>query len=90
MRYRQMVNYIPDSEQEAVAVAKELLALTDYAVLPDVNITNTRVFMQYRKELRGVIKNPFFPIRFKVPPEPIWAVEDAENAVAEAQQSTMT
>ena len=44
--------------------AKQLISEVDWAVLPDVNISNKTDFETYRAELRQFIFNPV--------PEPVW------------------
>lgn len=67
------INYCPFNEREAVDVAKALLAATDYAVLSDVDIINKDVFIDYRSNLRKIMKNPVMPVMFHSVPNPIWA-----------------
>lgn len=66
------INKIPETEQEAKAIAKVLLEQTDYAVLSDVEIKNRDEFVNYRAALRSVLSSPKMPVFFSNPPEPIW------------------
>jgi len=52
--------------------AKRLIALTDWSVLPDVNISNKVEFELYRSELRDLIINPIVNPVFPTEPQPIW------------------
>ena len=53
--------------------AKELIANSDWSVLPDVNITNKLEFESYRSQLRNLIINPVEDPIFPVEPNPIWS-----------------
>ncbi len=53
--------------------AKELIAKADWAVLPDVNITNKADFEAYRTALRQLIFNPVADPDWPVEPKPVWA-----------------
>ena len=52
--------------------AKQLIANCDWAMLPDVNITNRAEFEAYRATLREFILNPVENPTFSVEPEPVW------------------
>ena len=65
-------NKIPYNETEAKETAKAILAATDYAMMPDVSITNRAEFEAYRAYLRAVMKNPVIPMNFNDIPQPIW------------------
>lgn len=52
--------------------AKRLLAASDWAVLPDVNIRNKAEFETYRSELRTLMFNPVAAPVFPVEPQPNW------------------
>lgn len=53
--------------------AKELLSQTDWAVLPDVGLTNQDAFVFYRLNLRNLVKNPVVDPVWETIPEPIWS-----------------
>ena len=53
--------------------AKQLIASSDWSVLPDVNITNKSEFETYRTQLRNLIINPVEDPIFPVEPNPIWS-----------------
>jgi hypothetical protein len=53
--------------------AKQLIASSDWSVLPDVNITNKSEFESYRTQLRNLILNPVEDPIFPVEPNPIWS-----------------
>ena len=53
--------------------AKQLIANSDWSVLPDVNITNKSEFENYRTQLRNLILNPVEDPIFPVEPNPIWS-----------------
>ena len=53
--------------------AKKRIANSDWAVLPDVNITNKPEFETYRTQLRNLIINPVEDPIFPVEPNPIWS-----------------
>lgn len=52
--------------------SKQLIANSDWSVLPDVNITNKSEFETYRTQLRNLIINPVEDPIFPVEPNPIW------------------
>lgn len=52
--------------------AKELIAASDWSVLPDVGISNVAEFEAYRAVLRELIKNPVAEPSFPTEPEPVW------------------
>jgi hypothetical protein len=54
------------------AIAKEKIALTDWSILPDVNISNKNEFEIYRSQLRDLIKNPVSNPTWPTEPQPIW------------------
>ena len=54
------------------AEAKKRIALTDWAVLPDVGISNVAEFETYRASLRALIKNPVAEPVFGTEPQPVW------------------
>jgi hypothetical protein len=53
--------------------AKQLIASSDWSVLPDVNITNKSEFESYRTQLRNLIINPVEDPIFPTEPNPIWS-----------------
>ena len=54
--------------------AKQLIANSDWSVLPDVNISNKSEFESYRTQLRNLIINPVEDLIFPVEPQPIWTI----------------
>jgi hypothetical protein len=61
----------------AKSIAKEKIALTDWAVLPDVNLQNKAEFEAYRATLRDLIFNPVADPVWPVEPTPIPATQGA-------------
>lgn len=55
------------------AKAKELIAITDWAVLPDINLVNKKEFIDYRAALRDLITNPVADPVWPTEPQPIWS-----------------
>jgi hypothetical protein len=53
--------------------AKQLIANSDWSVLPDVKINNKLEFENYRTQLRNLIINPVEDPIFPVEPNPIWS-----------------
>lgn len=53
--------------------AKEKIAATDWAVLPDVGLANVTAFETYRAALRELIKNPVADPVWPTEPQPIWS-----------------
>ena len=53
--------------------AKSLLAKTDWAVLPDVGLTNSAEYVTYRATLRGLVLNPVENPTFPTEPTPVWS-----------------
>jgi hypothetical protein len=53
--------------------AKQLIASSDWSVLPDVKITNKSEFESYRSQLRNLIINPVEDPIFPVEPNPKWS-----------------
>ena len=53
--------------------SKQLIASSDWSVLPDVNILNKSEFENYRTQLRNLIINPVEDPIFTVEPNPIWS-----------------
>lgn len=56
--------------------AKKLIANSDWAVLPDVKISNKSEFENYRAILRNYILNPVENPIFPEEPNPIWIQSD--------------
>lgn len=54
------------------SIAKRLIAETDWAVLPDVNLLNKTEFETYRATLRNLIINPVINPIFPDQPIAIW------------------
>ena len=60
-------------KQQCKDQAKQLIASSDWSVLPDVNITNKSEFENYRTQLRNLILNPVENPIFPTEPQPIWS-----------------
>ena len=60
-------------KQNCKGQAKQLIASSDWSVLPDVNITNKSEFENYRSQLRNLILNPVESPVFPEEPQPIWS-----------------
>lgn len=58
--------------EECKAEAKKRIAASDWAVLPDVGISNVDEFTLYRSVLRGLIRNPVPNPTFPTEPQPVW------------------
>lgn len=54
------------------AEAKKRIAATDWAVLPDVSISNRSEFESYRATLRALIITPVANPSYPVEPQPVW------------------
>lgn len=54
------------------AQAKQLLAASDWSVLPDVGLKNAADFVFYRGILRGLVTQPQVTPDFPVEPTPVW------------------
>ena len=52
--------------------AKELIAEVDWAMLPDVNLSNKSDFESYRSQLRAYIIEPIADPTWPVKPDPVW------------------
>jgi hypothetical protein len=52
--------------------AKRMLEATDWAVLPDVGLSNSSEFVSYRGILRGLVLNPVTNPDFPTEPQAIW------------------
>jgi hypothetical protein len=52
--------------------AKALLAISDWSVLPDVQITNKAAFDNYRAILRGYVISPVTDPTWPTEPQPVW------------------
>lgn len=65
----------PPTPEQNKMVAESKLAATDWAVLPDVNITNKDEFVAYRAVIRDYVLNPVGgDIDWPVEPKAIWGV----------------
>lgn len=53
--------------------AKRRIAAADWAVLPDVALSNKADFEQYRATLRGMILSPIKDPVWPVEPQPVWS-----------------
>ncbi len=54
-------------------MAKQLLAETDWSVLPDVNLQNKAEFEAYRAQLRALIVTPVSNPVWPTEPSPVWS-----------------
>lgn len=52
--------------------ARQKIALTDWAVLPDVGLANISEYQEYRATLRELIKNPVANPDWPTEPSPVW------------------
>lgn len=59
--------------KECKAKAKELIAASDWSVLPDVGLANAADFEAYRAALRALIKNPVDNPQWPTEPQPVWS-----------------
>jgi hypothetical protein len=57
---------------ECKAKAKQLIAATDWSVLPDVGLKNSADFVTYRGILRGLIITPVADPVWPTEPTPVW------------------
>lgn len=60
-------------KEQCKNTAKQLLALSDWSVLPDVNLSNQQDFQNYRSVLRQLVVVPVVDPIYPVEPEPVWA-----------------
>lgn len=58
--------------KDCKAKAKQLIAATDWSVLPDVGLTNKADFEAYRATLRGLIVTPVANPVWPTEPQPVW------------------
>lgn len=58
---------------ECKAKAKQLIAATDWAVLPDVGLQNKTEFEAYRAQLRALIVTPVANPVWPTEPSPVWS-----------------
>ena len=65
----------PKQDCKTKAKAKELIANSDWSVLPDVNLQNKSEFESYRNILRNYIINPIENAEFPIEPQPIWSIK---------------
>ena len=66
-----LIAYQP--KQQCKDKAKQLIASSDWSVLPDVNLQNKSEFKNYRSELRNFILNPVEDPIYPIEPQPIWS-----------------
>ena len=59
--------------QECNKTAKQKIAATDWAVLPDVGLQNKSAFEAYRAELRALIITPVADPQWPTEPIPEWS-----------------
>lgn len=59
-------------KEQCSNTAKQLIAATDWSVLPDVNLTNKADFESYRATLRNLILNPVVNPVWPTEPQPVW------------------
>ena len=59
-------------KDDCKATAKAKLATSDWAVLPDVQISNKADFENYRAILRGYVISPVTNPTWPTEPQPIW------------------
>lgn len=59
--------------KDCKAKAKTLIAASDWAALPDVNLANRADFDAYRAALRALIINPVVEPVWPIEPDPIWS-----------------
>lgn len=64
---------LPFPPELTKSIAKEKIAATDWAVLPDVGLANVTAFETYRAALRELIKNPVADPVWPTEPQPIWS-----------------
>ena len=57
---------------ECKTKSKQLIAATDWAVLPDVGLKNSADFVTYRGILRGLIITPVADPVWPTEPTPVW------------------
>lgn len=55
------------------AKAKQLIAATDWSVLPDVGLQNKSEFEAYRAQLRALIVTPVSNPVWPTEPSPVWS-----------------
>lgn len=55
-----------------VQEAKKLLVNSDWAMLPDVNISNKAEFETYRAAVRALVFTPVANPTFPTEPQPVW------------------
>ena len=60
-------------KEQCKSESKKRIANSDWAVLPDVNISNKSEFESYRSQLRNLILNPVESPVFPEEPQPIWS-----------------
>jgi len=60
------------AKADCKSTAKSKLVVSDWAVLPDVQITNKADFENYRAILRGYVISPVVNPTWPTEPQPIW------------------
>lgn len=58
---------------ECKTTAKQLIAATDWSVLPDVGLQNKSEFEAYRAQLRALIVTPVSNPVWPIEPSPVWS-----------------
>lgn len=53
--------------------ARELLFMSDWATLPDVNLSNQSEWITYRSLIRSIFLNPTVEVTFPTEPAVVWA-----------------
>jgi uncharacterized protein YbcC (UPF0753/DUF2309 family) len=61
-----------ENKNNCKAKAKQLLAASDWAVLPDVGLKNSDAYITYRGILRGLVIQPQINPDFPTEPTPVW------------------
>ena len=69
-KYNELVAQQP--LEDCKAKAKQLIASTDWSVLPDVGLKNSADFVHYRGILRGLIITPVSDPVWPTEPTPMW------------------
>jgi hypothetical protein len=74
--------------EEAKAYAKKLLEETDYAILPDVNLTNKNDFVFYRNLIRILYISPRVTASWPEKPQAIWGESPSSSITNTNQPNT--
>jgi hypothetical protein len=69
-KYNELVAQQP--LEDCKTKAKQLIAATDWSVLPDVGLKNSADFVTYRGILRGLIITPVADPVWPTEPTPVW------------------